>query len=167
VVLRGHDQDRVGALDVLLEAAPGLGIVGVVVVAVDRQVVEPDLAELELLRRELDQRPGKFPVDRLLGHAADQITDVVGLHRRAPHASPMPASGSPARPRRTRSSIRWPTSGSMFFQYSKARSSTGLRTPPSRLPATCSTSASRSASVKTRRTRVPAWPKSSSSARRV
>src|SRR5690606_23161733 len=167
VVLRGHDQDRVGALDVLLEAAAGLGIVGVVVVAVDRQVVERDLAELELLWRELDQRPGQFPVDRFLRHAADQVTDVVGLHRRAPHAAPMPAAGSAAPPRRTRSSIRRPTSGSMLFQYSKARSSTGLRTPPSRLPATCSTSAWRSASVKTSRTSVPGWPKSSSSARKV
>ena len=63
------------------------------------------------------------------------------------HASPMPSAGFGALPDRTLSSMRWPTAGSMLFQYSKARASTGLRTPPSRAPATVSTSASRCATA--------------------
>src|SRR5690606_6590799 len=55
------------------------------------------------------------------------------LRRRFLQPSPMPSAGSGAAPARTLSSIRWPTLASMFFQYSNARSSTGLRTPPSRL----------------------------------
>src|SRR5690554_2477399 len=96
----------------------------------------------------------------------DGISNLRGGHRQA-QASPMPSAGSVALPARTFSSMRRPVSASMFFQYSRARSSTGLRTPPSKLPATCSTSLARCSSSNTSRTMVPGWPKSSSSARKA
>src|ERR1700741_2989618 len=55
----------------------------------------------------------------------------------------------------------------MFFQYSKALWSTCSVTPLRRWPATLETSRSRSASLITSRTRVPACPQSSSSGRNV
>jgi hypothetical protein len=59
--------------------------------------------------------------------------------------------------------IRSPTVLSMLRQYSKARSRTGFVAPSLRRPTTLETSRSRWALSMTLRTRVPAWPKSSSS----
>src|SRR5690606_8322390 len=64
----------------------------------------------------------------------------------------------------TFSAILSPVALSTFRQYSKAFSRTGLLTPLERCPATLSMKRSRSSSLNTFRTRVPAWVKSSSSA---
>src|SRR5664280_552214 len=70
----------------------------------------------------------------------------------------------PPCPARTASSTFLPRSASTLCQYWKARSSTGSVTPLSRCPQMLPTSRARAASSSTSRTRVPAWPQSSSSA---
>ena len=59
----------------------GLGReVGVVVLAVQRQVPDRDLGELEIGRRHHDQRLREDPVDRGRGQAADEVADLVRGH---------------------------------------------------------------------------------------
>src|SRR5664280_2789110 len=70
----------------------------------------------------------------------------------------------PPCPARTASSTFLPRSASTLCQYWKARSSTCSVTPLSRCPQMLPTSRARAASSSTSRTRVPAWPQSSSSA---
>ena len=99
----------------------------------------------------------------------------MGGVRRSPGSSAAPwlcvvrsLPGPPAAlPPSTAARIRDPISASTCDQYQNARLRTGGVTPWSSAPATVSTNRSRAASSKTSRTRIPGWPKSSSSARSV
>ncbi len=81
VVLGCDEQDGVRVGNRFLEC-PGLGReVSVVVLAVERQIPDRDLGELEIVRCELDQRLRQFAVDRGGGEAPHEIADFVRAHR--------------------------------------------------------------------------------------
>src|SRR5690606_35249287 len=75
VVLRGDEEDAVRRLDRLLEGSALRRVVGVVVPAVQRKVLDRDLGELEVVRRERDERSREGPVDRPGREAADEVAD--------------------------------------------------------------------------------------------
>ena len=80
VVLRGDEQDGVGPADRVLERG-GLGrVVRVVVLAVERQVPDRDLGELEVLGGQVDQDLGEFAVDGGGREASDEVADLVPGH---------------------------------------------------------------------------------------
>src|SRR5690606_17634988 len=89
---------------------------------------EGDLAELQLLGRELEHGVGEFAVDRALGEAADQVADVVGLHGLVPR---LDATGTVGRGRLRKSRVA--RSSIAFVQeLLQRRSNPGLRR--SRIP---------------------------------
>src|SRR3546814_2855990 len=55
-------------------------IIGVIIIAIERQVSEGDFGEGEVFGSEFDERAGELAVDRFLGKAADQIADFILLH---------------------------------------------------------------------------------------
>ena len=80
VVLGGDEQDGVGPADRILEGG-GLGrVVRVVVLAVEGQVPDRDLGELEVLGGEVDQDLGELAVDGGGGEASDEVADLVLGH---------------------------------------------------------------------------------------
>src|SRR5690606_27175260 len=123
VIFRGDEKKRVHCPDGILEGPCHGWEIGIIVVAVERQIGERDLGEGEILRRQPDKGAGQLAVDGLPGKAADQVANLVMRHGRGPfmdeerrrkgggaQPSPMPSAGSGAAWRRTASSIRWPTS---------------------------------------------------------
>ena len=54
--------------------------VGVVIRAVQREILERDLGELEALRCQAEERLGERPVDRVTGEASDEVADPVRRH---------------------------------------------------------------------------------------
>src|SRR4029078_8354264 len=81
VALRGDDQNGVGASAPLLQCPGFGGEVFVVVLAVQGQIPDRDLGELEIVRRQTDQRLREFAVDRCGGEAPDEVADLVRRHR--------------------------------------------------------------------------------------
>src|SRR3546814_9480168 len=62
--------------DVLLQPRRLRRVVGVEVLVVQRQVVDADVGELEVVRRQLLDRLGQLAVERVLAQAADEYRDL-------------------------------------------------------------------------------------------
>src|SRR5690606_20372780 len=69
-VFRSHEEDGVGGGDGLLECASFGRVIGIVVVAVERQFSDGDLVEFEFGWSELDQRVCELPVDGVFRETA-------------------------------------------------------------------------------------------------
>ena len=80
VVFGGHKEDAVSGLDGFLEGAAFRWEVSVIVVAVQREVLDGNLGEFQLLRREFDQGLGQDPVDGAARQAAYEVSDLVRCH---------------------------------------------------------------------------------------
>ena len=80
VVLRGHEQHSIRTGNRLLELRRLGRIVVVEVLAVERQVADRDLGELEVLRRQADECPREHAVDRRGGETSDEVADLVHRH---------------------------------------------------------------------------------------
>jgi hypothetical protein len=80
VVLRRDEQNRVDARDSIFESPRHGWIVRIVVVAIERKIRERNLFQLQLFRRETHQGTRKLPIDRLLGKAADKLSNGVRSH---------------------------------------------------------------------------------------
>src|SRR3546814_3727794 len=76
VVLGRDEKDCLDGSDGILERPRGRWKVRVVVIAVERQILEGDLRHLQFRRRQPHQRLCEFPIDRFFGKTADQITDL-------------------------------------------------------------------------------------------
>ncbi|MCY1540077.1 hypothetical protein D9M68_756910 [compost metagenome] len=96
VVLRGDEQHRIDIGNRCLEGPGDGGKVGVIVIAIERQIAERNLGHDQFLWCEPHQCQGKFAVDRAGGEAADKISDLVGVHERPPgKAGTRRADGKP------------------------------------------------------------------------
>ena len=71
-MLGRHEQQRIYVAQRVLERARDGRIVGVVVVAVERQVLEVNLLEGQSFGRQLGQSGGELSVDRCLGETANE-----------------------------------------------------------------------------------------------
>src|SRR5688572_12975115 len=80
IVLGRDEQERLRRLERLLVRLRRRWIVGIVVVAVERQVPDRDLGELEAVGREAHESLRELAVDRASREAADDVTDLVRGH---------------------------------------------------------------------------------------
>src|SRR5690242_2373955 len=75
IVLGRHEEHRVDGGDGLLERAARGWVVLVVVVAVERQIGDGNLAQLEGWWRESGERQSELAIDRSAREATDEVTD--------------------------------------------------------------------------------------------
>jgi hypothetical protein len=82
----------------VLECGRHRRVVPVVVVAIQRQILERDLRQLELRRGDSDKRFGEQPIDRFGCQAADELPDLVTCHVSPPCIETIDSSeaGQPA-----------------------------------------------------------------------
>src|SRR5690606_4137966 len=80
VVFGSDEQDGVGLADGAFEIPGNLWEIIVIVIAVERQLTEGYLAEIEGIRRELYQGLGELAIDRFAGKAAHQVAHIVAGH---------------------------------------------------------------------------------------
>src|SRR5690606_31311547 len=80
VVFGRDEHDTVGRRDLALQALYRVGLVAVVVLVVQREVIDPRVLEGEFGRREPDDRVSQLSVERVLAQAADDYGDLVLAH---------------------------------------------------------------------------------------
>src|SRR3546814_488301 len=83
--------------DVLLQPRRLRRVVGVEVLVVQRQVVDADVGELEVVRRQLLDRLGQHAVERVLAQAADEYRDLGLGHGNCSIEGRIPRLSAPVR----------------------------------------------------------------------